>query len=101
MIRGWGDLMVGGGGGNGRFGGMDMNSNMRRFEEQYHCYSVAFADKAHLEVRLRQRIYIFTQNKIVCWGKNNLQFLNEIVFLFLHAHHLFSSPFLFFVPTER
>ena len=25
---------------------------MRRFEEQYHVYSVAFADKAHLEVRL-------------------------------------------------
>jgi ubiquitin fusion degradation protein 1 len=24
----------------------------RRFEEQYHCYSVAYADKAHLEVRL-------------------------------------------------
>ena len=23
----------------------------RRFEEQYHCYSVAYADKAHLEVR--------------------------------------------------
>ena len=24
----------------------------RRFEEQYHCYSVAYADKAHLEVRV-------------------------------------------------
>lgn len=23
----------------------------RTFEEQYHCYSVAYADKAHLEVR--------------------------------------------------
>lgn len=23
---------------------------MRQFEEQYHCYSVAAADKAHLEV---------------------------------------------------
>lgn len=22
----------------------------RRFEEQYHCYSVAYADKIHLEV---------------------------------------------------
>jgi len=22
----------------------------RRFEETYHCYSVAYADKAHLEV---------------------------------------------------
>jgi hypothetical protein len=22
-----------------------------RFEEQYHCYSVAYADKSHLEVR--------------------------------------------------
>ena len=22
------------------------------FEEQYHCYSVAYADKAHLEVRM-------------------------------------------------
>lgn len=23
----------------------------QRFEEQYHCYSVAYADKPHLEVR--------------------------------------------------
>lgn len=23
-----------------------------RFEEQYHCYSMAFADKAHLEVSM-------------------------------------------------
>jgi hypothetical protein len=22
----------------------------RKFEEQYHCYSVAYADKSHLEV---------------------------------------------------
>eukprot|EP00527_Entomoneis_sp_CCMP2396_P006209 CAMPEP_0198146698 /NCGR_PEP_ID=MMETSP1443-20131203/30894_1 /TAXON_ID=186043 /ORGANISM="Entomoneis sp., Strain CCMP2396" /LENGTH=69 /DNA_ID=CAMNT_0043810747 /DNA_START=153 /DNA_END=358 /DNA_ORIENTATION=+ len=29
-------------GANGGFGS-------RRFEEQYHCYSVAYADKAHLE----------------------------------------------------
>jgi hypothetical protein len=27
----------------------------RRFEEQYHCYSVAYADKAHLEVRFFDR----------------------------------------------
>jgi hypothetical protein len=26
----------------------------RRFEEQYHCYSVAYADKSHLEVRKRR-----------------------------------------------
>jgi ubiquitin fusion degradation protein 1 len=38
------------------FGGMGGGHHgyppaMRRFEEQYHVYSVAFADKAHLEVR--------------------------------------------------
>lgn len=37
----------GGGYGGGGFGG-GYGSN-RRFEEQYHCYSVAYADKPHLE----------------------------------------------------
>jgi len=37
----------GGGYGGGAFGG-GYGSN-RRFEEQYHCYSVAYADKPHLE----------------------------------------------------
>ena len=34
------------------FGGMGgMGGGMpTRFEEQYHCYSVAYADKSHLEV---------------------------------------------------
>ena len=40
MMNSWG---FGGGG----FGG---GAPRRRFEEQYHCYSVAAADKAHLEV---------------------------------------------------
>jgi hypothetical protein len=46
-------IMMHGGGffggpyGGGGFGGM----SSRRFEEQYHCYSVAYADKSHLEVR--------------------------------------------------
>ena len=38
----WGSF--GGGLGGGGYGA-------RRFEEQYHCYSVSVADKAHLEVR--------------------------------------------------
>ncbi len=41
------------GGGYGSYGGSyggGYGSN-RRFEEQYHCYSVAYADKPHLEVR--------------------------------------------------
>ena len=37
------------GGGYGSYGG-GFGGN-RRFEEQYHCYSVAYADKPHLEVR--------------------------------------------------
>lgn len=42
MMPGWGmQGMMGGGGGFAP----------RRFEEQYHVYSVAYADKAHLEVR--------------------------------------------------
>lgn len=36
---------VGGGLGGGGFPPRQV------FEEQYHCYSVAYADKAHLEVR--------------------------------------------------
>ena len=31
--------------------GMGIGAGMpNRFEEQYHCYSVAYADKSHLEV---------------------------------------------------
>lgn len=40
MMHGWG---FGGGYGGGGF------ARSGRFEEQYHCYSVAYADKAHLE----------------------------------------------------
>ena len=39
MMPGWGFGGGGGAGGGARF-----------FEEDYHCYSVAYADKAHLEV---------------------------------------------------
>jgi hypothetical protein len=35
-------------------GGMHMQRP--RFEETYHCYSVAFADKAHLEVRAAVKV---------------------------------------------
>ena len=45
MMPGWG---MGGGG-----------FAPRRFEEQYHCYSVAYADKAHLEVRAFVRLLAF------------------------------------------
>ena len=31
----------------------------RRFEEQYHCYSVAYADKSHLEVRKMMMSYVY------------------------------------------
>lgn len=35
------------------------------FEEQYHCYSVAYADKAHLEVRaLERRLTIRVARKL-------------------------------------
>jgi hypothetical protein len=40
-MNGWGGFA----GGMGGYGGN------RRFEEQYHCYSVAYADKSTLEVR--------------------------------------------------
>lgn len=39
MIHGW------------TFGGPNMGfPAIQRFEEEYHCYSVAAADKGHLEV---------------------------------------------------
>ena len=34
----------------GGFGGGAMGIPPQRFEECYHCYSVAYADKSHLEV---------------------------------------------------
>lgn len=43
MLHGWGGPF---GIGGGHLMGMG-----DRFEEQYHCYSMAYADKAHLEVR--------------------------------------------------
>jgi hypothetical protein len=53
MMHGWG---LGGamGGSGGGFPGF--HQRMARFEETYHCYSVAFADKAHLEVRACRRV---------------------------------------------
>lgn len=45
MNHGWG--FAGGGFAGGGYGGRGYGS--RRFEEQYHCYSVAFAGKPHLE----------------------------------------------------
>jgi hypothetical protein len=30
---------------------------VRQFEEQYHCYSVAAADKAHLEVSYTVKVF--------------------------------------------
>lgn len=44
--------------GFGGFGGMGMGMGPpRRFEEQYHCYSVAYADKSHLEVSVVVRCH--------------------------------------------
>jgi hypothetical protein len=43
----------------GGFGGMGGAAFGRshRFEEQYHCYSVSVADKAHLEVSAGECLY--------------------------------------------
>ena len=54
MMHGWG--MGGAGGG---FPGFH-HQRPQRFEETYHCYSVAFADKPHLEVRCRIEICVKT-----------------------------------------
>lgn len=48
MMQGGGFFGGGYGGGGGLPAGYGSN---RRFEEQYHCYSVAYAGKSHLEVR--------------------------------------------------
>lgn len=42
MMHGWG--------GPFGLGNAHMVRRGDRFEEQYHCYSMAYADKAHLEV---------------------------------------------------
>lgn len=46
---GWGFGGAGGGFGGGGFNGAHGYALPTRFDEQYHCYSVAYADKAHLE----------------------------------------------------
>ena len=43
----------------------------QRFEEQYHCYSVAYADKAHLEVCSRT---MPIQHVLLVCTKNNVVF---------------------------
>lgn len=43
------------------FGGMG-GPMPSKFEEQYHCYSVAYADKSHLEVRME---------KVLCFDRNS------------------------------
>lgn len=40
--------------------GMGMGLPMR-FEEQYHCYSMAYAEKAHLEVSQRIRVFEYSK----------------------------------------
>jgi hypothetical protein len=39
----------------------------RGFSEQYHCYSVAYADKAHLEVRRAQDMHVFSLIPHLIW----------------------------------
>jgi hypothetical protein len=57
MMPGWGFA----GGGGGAFGAGGYGVSSRRFEEQYHCYSVAYADKSHLEVRTgRKKLLAFS-----------------------------------------
>jgi hypothetical protein len=46
MMHGWGGFS------GGNFGAGGYGGSARRFEEQYHCYSVAYADKSRLEVRV-------------------------------------------------
>lgn len=71
MSRNWGDLMMGGmmggGGGGGPFG-YSQGGSRRRFQEQYHCYSVAYADKAHLEVRCSSFYFLPTHTSMCVCG---------------------------------
>ena len=53
-MHGWGFA-------GGAFGAGGYGMPTRRFEEQYHCYSVAYADKAHLEVSLVSSLEPFSQ----------------------------------------
>lgn len=42
----------------GGFGAGAMGGMPQRFEECYHCYSVAYADKSHLEVSLESSSHL-------------------------------------------
>lgn len=46
--------------GGSAFGGGGYGMAGRRFEEQYHCYSVAYADKSQLEVRTHTIVLLAT-----------------------------------------
>ena len=57
------------GGGYGSYGGSFGGGygSSRRFEEQYHCYSVAYADKPHLEVRFIVFISLEGFQMVITW----------------------------------
>lgn len=55
-------------GGGGLFGagfGGGFGGGSRRFEEQYHCYSVAYADKSQLEVSNKVRRHASLLDKVI------------------------------------
>jgi hypothetical protein len=55
----------------------------RQFEEQYHCYSVAAADKAHLEVSMNPFC--------LCLGCMGLSHSTNFSWLVRHFLHLFRT----------
>jgi hypothetical protein len=73
-MNGWGFV-----GGRGGF--------PQRFEEQYHCYSVAYADKAHLEVR-ESRIHTHTHTHVTARFYFTC-FYTTIVLLYTCTHTIF------------
>lgn len=61
----------------------------QRFEEQYHCYSVAYADKPHLEVRLWKDV-----GRLLCVQFNS----NQLLLIHFVTNRCF--PFLFSIAIR-
>ena len=80
MDFGWGNMNYG--------GGMGMRMGMgtpMRFEEQYHCYSMAYAEKAHLEVS--ESIRNIRSKRRIRWFDFDFEFQHLNIFIFQKNYH--------------
>jgi hypothetical protein len=100
MMRGWGlgggadddDYHGHGGGGGGR--------GRARWTETYHCYSVAFADKAHLEVGFLLLLMLWWERRMRVWRVWHQTVPTESVVLGLATSTVFTQCWMCYIRTR-